>query len=92
MSDESETAGATADEGADHGAASEDRTGMRLCARVACGSPAVATLTADYENRVMAVGPLSPEPVFQAHDLCERHTARLSPMSGWSIVRHSTHE
>lgn len=60
----------------------------RLCARVACGGAAVATLTSDYEDRVMAVGPLSPDPVPQAHDLCARHRDALSPPRGWSILRY----
>lgn len=62
--------------------------GDRLCARVACGAPAVATLTADYRDCLMAVGPLSPERTPPALDLCAKHRDRLSPPSGWTLVRH----
>lgn len=71
----------------------EDRNGVdpvrdRLCARVGCGAPAAGTLTADYSDRVMAVGPLSPERTPPAHDLCERHCASLTPPEGWQLLRH----
>lgn len=66
----------------------EPGPGDRLCARVACGAPAVATLTADYSGSVMAVGPLSPERTPPALDLCARHRDRLSPPAGWTLMRH----
>lgn len=62
--------------------------GDRLCARVACGAPAVATLTADYDGCEMAVGPLSPERTPPALDLCAKHRDRLRPPAGWTLVRH----
>lgn len=60
----------------------------RLCARVGCGAEAVGTLTADYSDRVMAVGPLSPERMPPALDLCERHRDALTPPEGWRLLRH----
>ncbi|MGE4429032.1 MAG: DUF3499 family protein [Solirubrobacteraceae bacterium] len=60
----------------------------RMCARVGCGSPATATLTADYEGRTMAVGPLSPVRQPPALDLCARHEVTLSPPDGWTLLRH----
>lgn len=72
-------------DGADDGGA---EGADRLCARVGCGAGAVATLTADYEGRVMAVGPLSPERQPPALDLCGRHAGLLSPPDGWEIMRH----
>lgn len=60
----------------------------RLCARVGCAESAVATLTADYGDRVMAVGPLSPERTPPASDLCGRHRDRLTPPAGWTLLRH----
>lgn len=61
---------------------------IRLCARVGCGEPANCTLTADYEDRQMAVGPLSPERVPPALDLCERHRLALAPPEGWALLQH----
>ena len=61
----------------------------RLCARVGCGQPAEYTLTADYTDRMMAVGPLSPERTPPALDLCQKHAEALAPPEGWELVRHS---
>ncbi|MGK0722233.1 DUF3499 family protein [Leucobacter sp. W1478] len=63
-------------------------TSARLCARVSCGAPAVATLTADYADRMMAVGPLSPLRTPPALDLCPRHRDALSPPDGWELIVH----
>lgn len=69
------------------GVSSEDQR-ERLCARVGCGTTAVSTLTADYDDRIMAVGPLSPDRTPPALDLCERHAAALTPPEGWTLLRH----
>ena len=61
----------------------------RLCARVSCGHPAIATLTADYGDRVMAVGPLSPLRTPPALDLCARHRDLLSAPDGWQLIRYA---
>lgn len=60
----------------------------RLCARVGCGNHATATLTADYGDRMMAVGPLSPERTPPALDLCDAHREALRPPEGWTLVEH----
>ncbi|MGD9606252.1 MAG: DUF3499 family protein [Leucobacter sp.] len=65
-----------------------ERLSARLCSRVGCGAPAVSTLTADYEGRVMAVGPLSPLKQPPALDLCSRHRDTLSPPDGWVLLSH----
>jgi len=72
----------------------EDRIAAtaRLCARVGCREPAVATLTADYEGRLMAVGPLSPAPQPPALDLCTRHRDTLSAPEGWELLRHASED
>ncbi|XPP26623.1 MAG: DUF3499 family protein [Leucobacter sp.] len=67
---------------------SEEDRPARLCARVGCGGTAVATLTADYGDRMMAVGPLSPERTPPALDLCAEHRDALRPPEGWEFVRH----
>jgi len=66
----------------------DGRSDARLCARVGCGQVAVHTLTADYTDRLMAVGPLSPERTPPALDLCERHSEALTPPEGWRLMRH----
>jgi len=66
------------------------RAHARLCARVSCGAHAVATLTADYPDRVMAVGPLSPLRTPPALDLCARHRDALTPPDGWELLAHDS--
>lgn len=61
----------------------------RLCARVGCGQAAEHTLTADYTDRMMAVGLLSPERTPPALDLCSKHAEALAPPEGWQLVRHT---
>ena len=72
----------------DEQAVEDARVRGRQCARVGCAAPAVRTLTADYADRVMAVGPLSPERTPPALDLCERHCEALTPPEGWQLLRH----
>ena len=48
----------------------------------------MATLTADYEGRTMAVGPLSPLRQPPALDLCSRHGDTLSAPDRWELIRH----
>lgn len=85
-------AGPSADGGgAASGGAGADRVAPateRRCARVGCGAVAVATMTADYAGRAMAVGPLSPERVPPALDLCARHRDALTPPDGWELFVH----
>ncbi len=68
-----------------------ERPGARLCARVGCGRDAAATLTADYGDRMMAVGPLSPERTPPALDLCVWHRDALRPPEGWTIAWHEAY-
>ena len=74
----------------DHATTAHDaaRAQARLCARVTCGAVAEATLTADYPDRVMAVGPLSPLRTPPALDLCARHRDALTPPDGWELIAH----
>lgn len=67
---------------------SEREAPARLCARVGCAREAVATLTADYDDRMMAVGPLSPVRTPPALDLCAEHRDALHPPEGWSLLAH----
>ena len=61
----------------------------RRCSRVACQENAVATLTYDYADALVVVGPLSIRHEPHTYDLCERHADRLSAPQGWQVVRHS---
>jgi hypothetical protein len=61
----------------------------RLCSKVACQVEATATLTYDYEDSMVVLGPLSPTNEPYSHDLCARHSEQLSVPHGWQIVRHA---
>lgn len=60
----------------------------RQCSRTGCSAPAVVTLTYDYADSLVAVGPLSPGPDPHGYDLCEEHDRRLSVPVGWSVIRY----
>lgn len=60
----------------------------RLCSRVACSEPAVATLTYVYSDSMAVLGPLSLAHEPHSYDLCARHSERLSAPQGWQIIRH----
>jgi hypothetical protein len=61
----------------------------RTCSKVACPRDAVATLTYDYADSMVVLGPLSVTPEPHTYDLCAIHAERLSAPQGWQIVRHS---
>lgn len=50
----------------------------------------MATLTYDYGDRMAVLGPLGPDSVPHAHDLCAIHADRMSLPAGWLVVRHQT--
>lgn len=60
----------------------------RICSRPTCRNYADVTLTYDYEDRMMAVGPLLQTPTDGGYDLCDVHASRLRPPSGWTVVQH----
>lgn len=60
----------------------------RLCSKVACGRPAVSTLTYVYADSMAVLGPLSQRPEPHSYDLCAHHSERLSAPRGWQVVRH----
>lgn len=65
-----------------------DSTIDRRCAKPSCQRVAAATLTMDYSLRLIALGPLSPERTPDGQDLCAIHNDRLTPPSGWELIRH----
>jgi hypothetical protein len=60
----------------------------RVCSKVACREEAVATLTYDYADSMVVLGPLSLQAEPHTYDLCVRHAERLSAPKGWQVVRH----
>jgi hypothetical protein len=46
------------------------------------------TLTYDYRDSLVAVGPLSPRPDPHGYDLCAEHDRRLLVPRGWETVRY----
>lgn len=60
----------------------------RPCSKVACREEAVATLTYDYADSMVVLGPLSRQAEPHTYDLCARHAERLSAPQGWQVVRH----
>ena len=60
----------------------------RLCSRVACTEPAVATLTYVYADSMAVLGPLSGSFEPHSYDLCNRHAERLSAPQGWQVIKH----
>ncbi len=47
------------------------------------------TLTYDYADSLIVVGPLSPVAEPHSYDLCARHIERLSAPQGWQVMRHA---
>ncbi|PYY35953.1 DUF3499 domain-containing protein [Curtobacterium sp. MCJR17_055] len=60
---------------------------VRICSKVACGAGASATLTYDYADSMVVVGPLSTRVEPHGYDLCARHAATLRVPRGWQVVR-----
>jgi hypothetical protein len=61
----------------------------RPCSKVACSREAVATLTYDYADSMVVLGPLALTAEPHTYDLCPAHAERLSVPQGWQVVRHS---
>lgn len=62
----------------------------RHCSKPACGRPAVATLTYDYQNSTAVLGPLATTAEPHAYDLCQTHAEHLTAPRGWQVVRLQT--
>lgn len=62
----------------------------RLCSRPTCRNYADRTLTYDYDDRMMAIGPLLDARQEGGYDLCDVHAGRIQPPAGWTIVQHRT--
>jgi hypothetical protein len=60
---------------------------VRICSKVACANSASSTLTYDYGDSMVVVGPLSTRVEPHGYDLCARHAASLRVPRGWQVVR-----
>jgi hypothetical protein len=59
---------------------------VRVCAKLRCLEPAVATAALRYGERVVWIGDLVPAQDPNLFDLCESHAARLTAPYGWRRV------
>ena len=66
-------------------AADTVRRMRRSCARPECSSRANATLSYDYADSSVILGPLADEPHPMSHDLCEVHAVSMSVPRGWRL-------
>lgn len=62
----------------------------RHCSKPGCQRPAVATLTYDYSDSTVVLGPLATAAEPNAYDLCDEHAQHLTAPRGWQIVRLQT--
>lgn len=65
-------------------------TSARHCSKPGCQRPALATLTYDYQDSTVVLGPLAGSAEPSAYDLCETHAEHLTAPRGWQIVRLAT--
>lgn len=61
----------------------------RLCSRVGCSREATATLTYDYSDQMVVLGPLGLTREPHSYDLCSLHSERISTPRGWQVIRHA---
>lgn len=62
----------------------------RHCSKPGCQRTAVATLTYDYHDSTVVLGPLATAAEPNAYDLCEEHAEHLTAPKGWQVVRLAT--
>ncbi|MEH0059327.1 DUF3499 domain-containing protein [Auritidibacter ignavus] len=60
---------------------------IRQCSKTGCKSPAAATLTFNYRDSTVVVGPMSQRAEPHAHDLCARHAVEMTAPVGWEMMR-----
>jgi len=61
----------------------------RICSKATCTRPAAHTLTYDYGDSMLVLGPLAYTAQPHCYDLCEQHADRLRAPGGWQLIRHS---
>lgn len=60
---------------------------MRRCSKTGCQSPALATLTYNYADSQVVIGPLSRRAEPHTYDLCGEHARRTTAPRGWEVLR-----
>ncbi|WP_248122931.1 DUF3499 family protein [Micrococcus lacusdianchii] len=60
---------------------------MRRCSKTPCQEPALATLTYNYADSQVVIGPLSQLAEPHAYDLCAAHADRITAPRGWEVLR-----
>nr|WP_225752242.1 DUF3499 family protein [Pseudoclavibacter sp. Marseille-Q3772] len=59
----------------------------RTCARVSCSRRAEYTLTFDYTDKMVVIGPLAVRAEPHSYDLCRLHADRTTAPEGWTVLR-----
>ena len=67
-----------------------DVIAQRHCSKPGCSTAAVATLTYDYRDSTVVVGPLAIVADPNSYDLCDEHAQHLTAPLGWQVVRLAT--
>lgn len=60
---------------------------MRQCSKPGCRGQAVATLTYDYANSTVVLGPIATSSEPHSFDFCEAHAEGLTVPRGWEVIR-----
>ncbi len=60
---------------------------MRYCSKPGCPGHSMGTLTYDYQNSTVVLGPLATVAEPHSYDLCEHHLTHLTVPRGWDVVR-----
>lgn len=60
---------------------------QRLCTKTACSNTAAATLTFNYADSTVVLGPMSQRAEPHAHDLCAKHAQQFTAPVGWEFLR-----
>lgn len=59
----------------------------RYCSKTGCRGAAVATLTYNYADSAVVLGPMSQRAEPHAYDLCQRHCRSMTAPVGWELLR-----
>lgn len=60
---------------------------QRLCTKTACSNSAAATLTFNYADSTVVLGPMSQRAEPHAHDLCAKHAHQFTAPLGWEFLQ-----
>lgn len=60
---------------------------MRRCSKTGCPGEARATLTYNYADSTVVIGPLARRAEPHTYDLCEDHARRTTAPRGWEVLR-----